>query len=167
VKVAGQSGVVRWGHEAHVGYFAQDYRPSMPTGIRAFDWLRDLDPMAGNEVIRGILGQMLFRGDDAFKNIEALSGGESARLLFCKLMLEKPNVLVLDEPTNHLDLEAVIALGQALEKYDGTLFLVTHDEDLLSTVATRVWLVGDKPGVILDYNGTYEEYVAWRRTQGR
>ncbi len=160
VRGAGQGGIVRWGHEAHVGYFAQDYRPTIPTGVKAFDWLRDLDPLAGNEAIRGILGQMLFRGDDAFKVTDALSGGESARLLFCKLMLEKPNVLVLDEPTNHLDLEAVIALGQALEKYEGTLFLVTHDEDLLSTVATRVWHVGHTPGEILDYNGTWEEFTA-------
>lgn len=167
VKGEGQGGIIRWGHEAQVGYFAQDYRPSMPTGIKAFDWLRDLDPMAGNEVIRGLLGQMLFRGDDAFKMIETLSGGESARLLFCKLMLEKPNVLVFDEPTNHLDLEAVIALGQSLERYEGTLFLVTHDEDLLSSVATRVWHVGHKPGEILDYNGTYDEYRAWARAGGQ
>jgi len=163
VKGAGQGGQIRWGHEAHVGYFAQDYRPTMPTGIKAFDWLRDLDPMAGNEAIRGLLGQMLFRGDDAFKLIEALSGGESARLLFCKLMLEKPNVLVFDEPTNHLDLEAVIALGEALQRYPGTLFLVTHDEDLLSSVATRVWQVGAKPGEIFDYHGTYDDYCAAHR----
>jgi len=167
VKGEGQGGMIRWGHEAHVGYFAQDYRPTMPTGIKAFDWLRDLDPMAGNEAIRGLLGQMLFRGDDAFKMIETLSGGESARLLFCKLMQEKPNVLVFDEPTNHLDLEAVIALGQSLERYEGTLFLVTHDEDLLSSCATRVWHVGHKPGEILDYNGTYDEYIAWSRGEGR
>jgi ATPase subunit of ABC transporter with duplicated ATPase domains len=103
---------------------------------------------------------MLFRGDDAFKVTDALSGGESARLMFSKLMLEKPNVLLFDEPTNHLDLEAVIALGQALEKYDGTLFLVTHDEDLLATAATRVWHVDGTR--ITDYHGTWEEYTAWR-----
>jgi ATPase subunit of ABC transporter with duplicated ATPase domains len=103
---------------------------------------------------------MLFRGDDAFKVTDALSGGESARLMFSKLMLEKPNVLLLDEPTNHLDLEAVIALGQALEKYEGTLFLVTHDEDLLSTVATRIWHLDG--GEVFDYRGSWEEYTAWR-----
>jgi ATPase subunit of ABC transporter with duplicated ATPase domains len=155
-----REGTVRWGHETHLGYFAQDYRPQIPKGIKSFDWLRELDPLAGNEDIRGILGQMLFRGDDAFKVTDALSGGESARVMFSKLMLEKPNVLLFDEPTNHLDLEAVIALGQALEKYEGTLFLVTHDEDLLATAANRVWHVDG--GLITDYRGTWEEYVAWR-----
>ena len=156
------SGKLRLGHETHIGYFAQDYRPTIPKGITAFDWLRLIDGQAGVEAVRGLLGQMLFKGDEAFKPTEALSGGESARLMFCKLMLEKPNILVLDEPTNHLDLEAVIALGQALEKYEGTILLVTHDEDLLSTVATRVWSVGDKPGQVFDYTGSYDDFVKSR-----
>jgi ATPase subunit of ABC transporter with duplicated ATPase domains len=155
-------GKLRWGHETHIGYFAQDYRPSIPKGITAFDWLRLIDGQAGVEAVRGLLGQMLFKGDEAFKPTKALSGGESARLMFCKLMLEKPNILVLDEPTNHLDLEAVIALGQALEKYEGTILLVTHDEDLLSTVASRVWSVGDKPGQVYDYTGSYDDFVKSR-----
>src|SRR5438046_7237639 len=82
---------------------------------------------------------MLFSGEDATKPTKALSGGEAARLLFCKLMLQKPNVLVLDEPTNHLDLEAINALNLALQKYDGTVLLVTHDLDLIEAVATRIW----------------------------
>jgi ATPase subunit of ABC transporter with duplicated ATPase domains len=156
-------GTIRWGHETQVGYFPQDYRAAIPTGITAFDWLRLVDGQAGLEVVRGVLGQMLFKGEEAFKPTEALSGGEAARLLFCRLMLEKPNVLILDEPTNHLDLEAVIALGTSLDKYEGTLFLVTHDEDLLSTVATRVWALGGKPGDIVDYHGRYDDYVAAHR----
>ena len=155
----GLRGTVRWGHEAQVGYFAQDYRESIPKGITAFDWLRTIDGQAGLEAVRGLLGQMLFKGDDAFKPTEALSGGESARLLFCKLMLEKPNVLVLDEPTNHLDLEAVIALGSALERYEGTVFLVTHDEDLVSSVADRIWQIGHPPGAVSDAKGRYEDVV--------
>ena len=82
---------------------------------------------------------MLFSGDDALKPTQALSGGESARLIFCKLMLQKPNVLVLDEPTNHLDLESINALNIALQKYDGTVLLVTHDHDVIDEVATRIW----------------------------
>ncbi len=86
--------------------------------------------MASQEELRGVLGQMLFSGDDALKRTEALSGGEAARLTFCRLMLQKPNVLVLDEPTNHLDLESINALNIALQRYEGTVLLVTHDEDL-------------------------------------
>ena len=82
---------------------------------------------------------MLFSGDDAMKPTEALSGGEAARLIFCRLMLQKPNFLVLDEPTNHLDLESINALNIALQKYDGTVLLVTHDHDLIDEVATRIW----------------------------
>ena len=82
---------------------------------------------------------MLFSGDDALKPTKALSGGEAARLIFCRLMLQKPNFLVLDEPTNHLDLESINALNIALQKYDGTVLLVTHDHDLIDEVATRIW----------------------------
>jgi len=100
---------------------------------------------------------MLFRGEEGTKKTEVLSGGEACRLMFCKLMLQKPNVLVLDEPTNHLDLEAVVALNMALQKYEGTLLLVTHDEDLIDEVATRIWhFDGHK---IIDFHGAYEEYL--------
>ena len=92
------------------------------------DWLHPFDPEATKEDIRGILGQMLFRGEEGLKKTDALSGGEAARLLFCKIMLQKPNVLVFDEPTNHLDLEAINALNLALQKYEGTVLLVTHDQ---------------------------------------
>ena len=82
---------------------------------------------------------MLFSGDDALKPTQALSGGEAARLIFCRLMLQKPNFLLLDEPTNHLDLESINALNIALQKYDGTVLLVTHDHDVIDEVATRIW----------------------------
>ncbi len=111
---------VKWGHEVNVGYFAQDFRESIPQGHSLVDWLRQWDPDALVEQIRGVLGQMLFRGEEGMKRTEVLSGGEGCRLMFCKLMLQKPNFLVLDEPTNHLDLEAVIALNTALQRYEGT-----------------------------------------------
>src|SRR6201987_4731766 len=100
------SGKVIWGHEASIGYFAQDHRSLIETGTSAIEWLHQWDPAAVTEELRGILGQMLFSPEEATKSTSVLSGGEAARLLFCKLMLQKPNVLVLDEPTNHLDLEA-------------------------------------------------------------
>ncbi len=99
---------------------------------------------------------MLFRGEEGLKTTEALSGGEAARLLFCKLMLQKPNVLVLDEPTNHLDLEAINALNQAIQKYEGTVLLVTHDQDLIEEAARASGT--SKAAVIEDFKGPYEEY---------
>ncbi|HWF08703.1 MAG TPA: ATP-binding cassette domain-containing protein [Bryobacteraceae bacterium] len=153
------SGLVEWGHEVSAGYFAQDHRGSIPNGTTVFDWLQDIDPQASNEELRGLLGQMLFARDEGSKPTHALSGGEAARLIFCKLMLKKPNVLVLDEPTNHLDLESINALNIALQRYDGTLFLVTHDHDLLEEVATRIWRL-DGSGQVEDFKGAYEEYQA-------
>ena len=150
------SGVVNWGHEVQVGYFAQDHRGSIRNGTTVADWLHDWDPQASKEEIRGLLGQMLFSGEEGLKPTEALSGGEAARLIFCKLMLQKPNVLVFDEPTNHLDLESINALNIALQKFEGTVLLVTHDEDLVDEVATRVWRFED--GQIEDFLGSYEEY---------
>jgi len=151
------SGTVKWGHEAQVGYFAQDFRDSIPPNLELVQWLHQFDPDKTVEEIRGVLGQMLFRGEDGLKLTHVLSGGEACRLMFCKLMLQKPNILVLDEPTNHLDLEAVIALNTALQRYEGTVLLVTHDEDLLDEVATRLWVF--EGGKITDYQGTYEEYL--------
>ena len=133
-------GTVTWGHKVAVGYFAQDHsRHPSPRARTVIEWLHQFNPQASQEELRGLLGQMLFSGDDALKPTEALSGGESARLIFCRLMLQKPNVLVLDEPTNHLDLESINALNIALQKYDGTVLLVTHDHDVIDEVATRIW----------------------------
>jgi ATPase subunit of ABC transporter with duplicated ATPase domains len=153
------AGIVAWGHEVAVGYFAQDHSDSITRGTTAIEWLHEFDPQASQEELRGLLGQMLFSGEDALKPTNALSGGESARLIFCRLMLQKPNVLVLDEPTNHLDLESINALNIALQKYPGTVLLVTHDHDLIDEVATRVWHF--EGGHIEDFKGPYAEYVAY------
>src|SRR5213075_2851917 len=152
------SGKVTWGHEVSVGYFEQDHRDSIPPGVSVIEWLHSFDPRASQEELRGLLGQMLFSGEDALKPTQALSGGESARIIFCRLMLQKPNFLVLDEPTNHLDLESINALNIALQKFEGTIFLVTHDEDLLEEVGTRVWQF--EHGAIIDFKGTYEQFLA-------
>jgi len=153
------SGKVIWGHEASVGFFAQDHRALIQPGIKVLEWLHQWDPSASTEEIRGLLGQMLFPRDDADKKTDVLSGGEVARLLFCKLMLQKPNVLVLDEPTNHLDLESINALNISLQRYQGTVLLVTHDEDLIDEVATRIWHF-ESNHKITDFKGTYQEYEA-------
>ena len=112
-------GTVIWGHEVAVGYFAQDHKESIRAGVPVIEWLHEFDPQASQEELRGVLGQMLFSGDDALKRTDALSGGEAARLIFCRLMLQKPNFLVLDEPTNHLDLESINALNIALQTLRG------------------------------------------------
>jgi ATPase subunit of ABC transporter with duplicated ATPase domains len=150
-------GKVIWGHEASVGYFPQDPRALITPGMSAFEWLHLWDPGAADEEIRGLLGQMMFARDEGNKRTDVLSGGETARLLFCKLMLQKPNVLVLDEPTNHLDLESINALNISLQKYQGTVLIATHDHDLIDEVATRVWHF-ESDHKITDFKGSYEEY---------
>jgi ATPase subunit of ABC transporter with duplicated ATPase domains len=149
-------GKVVWGHEAAVGYFPQDHRSLIEDGKTVIEWLWQWDPSVHNEDVRGLLGQMLFARDEANKKTEVLSGGEVARLIFCKLMLQKPNVLVFDEPTNHLDLESINALNIALQRYQGTVLLVTHDHDLIDEVATRIWHFDHHK--LEDFKGSYEDY---------
>ena len=155
------NGHVKWGHEVAVGYFAQDHGDTIAKGMTAIEWLHQFDPKASQEELRGVLGQMLFSGEDALKTTNALSGGESARLIFCKLMLQKPNMLVLDEPTNHLDLESINALNIALQKYPGTILIVTHDHDVIEEVATRIWHCKD--GHVEDFKGPYEDYLNYAK----
>jgi ATPase subunit of ABC transporter with duplicated ATPase domains len=154
------SGNVVWGHEVTVGYFPQDFADVIDKskGVTAIEWLWQFDPQSSQEELRGLLGQMLFSGEDALKPTKALSGGETARLLFCKLMLQKPNLLVFDEPTNNLDLESINALNISLQKFEGTVLLVSHDEDVIDEVATRIWHFTS--GHIEDFKGTYEEFEA-------
>jgi ATPase subunit of ABC transporter with duplicated ATPase domains len=151
-------GSVVWGHNVAVGYFAQDHSDTIVKGMTVIDWLHEFKPQASQEELRGLLGQMLFSGEDALKQTGALSGGESARLIFCRLMMQKPNVLVLDEPTNHLDLESINALNISLQKYIGTVLLVTHDHDMIDEVATRIWHFEN--GQVEDFQGAYADYLA-------
>ncbi len=150
-------GTVRWGHEVTVGYFGQEHTLEKEVEMTVIEWLGQWDPMAGQQELRGLLGQMLFSGDDVTKPIRALSGGETARILFCRLMLQKPNVLVFDEPTNHLDLESINALNISLQKFEGTVLLVTHDHDVIDEVATRLWHFDH--GHIEDFKGPYEDFL--------
>jgi ATPase subunit of ABC transporter with duplicated ATPase domains len=151
-------GSVVWGHNVAVGYFAQDHSDTIVKGTTVIEWLHEFKPQASQEELRGLLGQMLFSGEDALKQTGALSGGESARLIFCRLMMQKPNVLILDEPTNHLDLESINALNISLQKYVGTVLLVTHDHDMIDEVATRIWHFEN--GRVEDFQGPYADYLA-------
>jgi ATPase subunit of ABC transporter with duplicated ATPase domains len=153
------AGTVRWGHEVAVGYFGQEHTLDKESEghLTILEWLAQWDTLAGQQELRGLLGQMLFSGEDASKPIKALSGGETARILFCRLMLQKPNFLVFDEPTNHLDLESINALNIALQRFDGTVLLVTHDHDVIDEVATRLWHFDH--GHIEDFKGPYEDFL--------
>ncbi|MGC4067766.1 MAG: ATP-binding cassette domain-containing protein [Polyangiaceae bacterium] len=151
------AGTIEWGTQTSIGYLAQDHRDGIPGGTTVTQWLHSHDTSAGIQDVRGLLGRMLFKGDEGNKPTEALSGGEAVRLIFSKLMLTKDNVLILDEPTNHLDLESIVALGDALEKYEGTAFVVTHDRDLVSSFATRIFAFTEDG--LVDWQGSYDDYV--------
>ena len=150
-------GTVRWGHEVSVGYFPQDHTGAIEKGHdRRSSGCTSSIPTRRARTSTACSARCCSAARKAYKPTEALSGGETARLLFCRIMLQKPNVLVLDEPTNHLDLESINALNVALQKYEGTVLLVTHDQDLLEEVGTRVWQFDD--GRIVDFKGSYEEH---------
>ena len=156
--LAADAGEVEWGYETHPGYFAQDHRNRLnSTTSTAEAWIWECCQDQGIGFVRGKMALMLFSGDDVYKRLSALSGGEAARLVFTRLAIAKPNVLVLDEPTNHLDLESIEALVTGLKRYSGTLIIVSHDRWFINQLATRI--VEIKPGEVLDYHGTYEEYV--------
>ena len=153
-------GTVEWGYETHPGYFAQDPGDHLRTPRRTAEaWIDQFCEGKGLGFSRGKMGMVLFSGDDAEKRLETLSGGESARLVLCSLMIRQPNVLILDEPTNHLDLESIEALVTGLRGYPGTLMFVSHDRWFVGKLANRI--VEITPDGMRDYRGTYEEYVAY------
>jgi ATPase subunit of ABC transporter with duplicated ATPase domains len=115
-------------------------------------------PGDDDQAVRGILGRLLFSGDEIGKTVKVVSGGEKGRLIWGKLMLQKHNVLAMDEPTNHMDMESIESLQISLEKYEGTLIFVSHDREFVSALANRILEVRND-GTISDYSGTYEEYL--------
>ncbi len=159
------AGTLEWGHEVSIGYIAQDHGDAIPKDTTVDQWLHSWDDRAYLQDIRGLLGKMLFKGEEGTKSTKVLSGGEAVRMMFAKLMLTKDNVLVLDEPTNHLDLESIVALGDALQKYEGTAFVVTHDRDLIETFATRLFAFGEDG--LEDFRGSYDEYLAERQAKAK
>ena len=157
-KVAPDAGEVEWGYETHPGYFAQDQEEDFhPPNATAEQWVRQHFPDQTIGAVRKRLGMVLFSGDDVEKPLSALSGGEAARLVFARLALSSPNVLILDEPTNHLDLESIESLVTGLKQYQGSLIFVSHDRWFVSQLATRI--VEIKPNEVIDYHGSYEDYV--------
>ncbi len=160
-----QHGSVKWTEKARPGYYAQDHAADFASDTTLTDWVAGYARANAGEgedletLIRGTLGRLLFSGDDVKKAVRVISGGEQGRMIFGKLMLMKPNVLVMDEPTNHLDMESIESLNTALEKFKGTLVFVSHDREFVSSLATRIIEVR-MDGTVVNYLGTYEEYLA-------
>jgi ATPase subunit of ABC transporter with duplicated ATPase domains len=157
-EIDADEGEVKWSENAVTGVFAQDNSPEFEKDMTLFDWITQWQPKGADEqLLRGTLGRMLFSKDDSEKSVKVVSGGEQRRLMFGKIILQKPNVIVMDEPTNHLDMESIEALNLALENYPGTLIFISHDRDFVSTLATRI--IDMTPDGIVDFHGTYEEYL--------
>jgi len=153
-------GTVKWSENADIGYMAQDVHPDFERDDSLTDWIsRYTKPGDDEQTVRSVLGRLLFSGDEVRKPVRVLSGGEKHRMSFGRLMLGRHNVLMLDEPTNHLDMESIESLQLALEKFAGTLFVVSHDRQFVDALATRVLEVR-AGGVIVDYRGDYEQYLA-------
>ncbi|MCK0510195.1 ABC-F family ATPase [Aromatoleum buckelii] len=164
--LAPQKGAVKWAEKAKPGYYAQDHASEFAGTESLTEWIADyarvtVDSQGGDleTLIRGTLGRLLFSGDDVRKPVNVISGGEQGRMLFGKLMLSRPNVLLMDEPTNHLDMESIESLNTGLEKFSGTLIFISHDREFVSSLASRI-IDMRLDGTITDYRGTYEEYLA-------
>ena len=154
-----KSGKIQWAENATLGYCPQDSSKDFNNELTLFDWMSQWrKPSHDDQIVRATLGRLLFSADDFLKKVKVCSGGEKNRLLFGKLMMANPNVLIMDEPTNHMDMEAIEALNLALEHYEGTLIFVSHDREFVSSLATRVIEIKDQ--TLIDYQGTYEEYLA-------
>ncbi|PIS01781.1 MAG: ABC-F family ATPase [Chlamydiae bacterium CG10_big_fil_rev_8_21_14_0_10_35_9] len=153
------SGQIIAGHQVDIGYFPQNHEEMVDKtqDTSLFDWLKNVKPGLYDQDVRGVLGKLLFGGDDAFKPVKALSGGETARLLLAKLMLNSPNTIILDEPNNHLDLESVSALAWGLEDYKGTAIVASHDRNLVNNFATKI-IALENDGLHF-FAGPLEEYL--------
>jgi len=154
------SGKIKWAEQAEVGYVAQDHTDDFAYEASLFEWMQQWTT-GDDQLVRGALGRMLFSNDDVRKSVKVISGGERGRMLFGKLTLTNPNVLLMDEPTNHLDMESIEALNLALENYPGTLIFVSHDREFVSSLATRI--IDMAPTGLVDFHGSYDEYL---RSQG-
>ena len=152
------SGTVKWSENSNIGYYAQDHADEFETSLNVFDWMSQWKSEGDDEqAVRSILGRLLFSQDDIKKKVSVLSGGEQGRMLFGKLMMQQPNILIMDEPTNHLDMESIESLNLALEMYEGTLIFVSHDREFVGSLASRI--IEIREDKIIDFKGTYDEYL--------
>ncbi len=158
-EIPSKTGSIKWSENSNIGYYAQDHEHFFEADISLYDWMAQWgSPEDDEQVIRGTLGRLLFSGKMIDKKVNVLSGGEKGRMMFGKLILQKPNMLIMDEPTNHMDMESIESLNMALEQYEGTLFFVSHDREFVGSLATRIFDMREDGFV--DFAGTYEEYLA-------
>lgn len=152
------TGNVKWAENAKIGYYAQDHATDFNMDLNLLEWMGQWRKKSDDEQkLRSVLGRLLFSQDEIKKSVKIISGGEQGRMLFGKLMLQEPNVLIMDEPTNHLDMESIESLNTALEHYPGTLIFVSHDREFVSSLATRI--IELTPTGIVDFHGVYEDYL--------
>ena len=152
-------GTIEWGKTINPGYLPQDNNEFFNTDKNIMEWIGQFYDIKDETILRGFLGRMLFSGEDVFKKVNVLSGGEKARCMLSKMMLEEPNFLILDEPTNHLDLESITSLNKGMVNFKGELFFTSRDYELNSTVANRVIEI-KSDGTIIDRTIPYEEYIS-------
>jgi ATPase subunit of ABC transporter with duplicated ATPase domains len=153
------AGRINWVENAEPGYMPQDPQAEFAEKTDLFTWMSEFTGKADDDqIVRATLGRLLFSGDETKKSVKVLSGGEKGRMIYGKLMLTKPNVLLMDEPTNHMDMETIESLQIGLEKYPGTLIFVSHDREFVGSLATRI-IELRAGGTIADFRGTYDEYL--------
>lgn len=156
------AGELKWAENADIGYMAQDVSDQFESDLTVFDWMAQYrQPGDDDQAVRSVLGRLLFSADDIVKKVSILSGGEKNRMTFGRMMLGRHNILLLDEPTNHLDMESIESLQMALEKYQGTVVVVSHDRQFISGIADRIIEILPD-GEIIDYSGDYDAYLASR-----
>ena len=151
-------GITKWSENSNIGYYAQDHNEEFEKDMNVLDWMTQFKNEKDDiQVMRSVLGKMLFGKEDVKKSVKSLSGGEKGRMIFGRLMLQKPNILLMDEPTNHLDMESIEALNLALDNYKGTLVFVSHDREFVSSLSTKVIELKDDGAHY--YSGNYEDYL--------
>lgn len=154
----------RLGHNVSFTFYAQHQLESLNVQHNLIEELKYANPNKTETELRTVLGCFLFSGDDVFKKIKVLSGGEKSRVALAKVLLSQANFLLLDEPTNHLDMQSVNILIQALQQYEGSYIVVSHDRYFVENIANKIWYIEDHQ--IKEYPGTYQEYEVWVQERG-
>ena len=156
------SGEIKWVENAEPGYMSQDPQAEFEAKMNLLEWMSQWTGKADDDlIVRATLGRLLFSGDETKKSVKVLSGGEKGRMMYGKLMLRRPNVMLMDEPTNHMDMETIESLQIGLEKYPGTLIFVSHDREFVSGLANRIVEI-QPDGGILDHRGSYDDFLKFK-----